>query len=218
MWPISLICTLCEYTRKINGVSGKLTHIIQPFFIMKSLGKECFGRFGTHYGYFHYFLWEKQSWLTTNLSYDQLSRTNWARKSRVHCIPEDLLWAKVQENRPTLFSIHTYFPTVWRRILLHCKQTKGHVNKCCFQRFLGPRNNVLIWEVFLKRRNWKNFGAVRQADFQFQPLISLGQIRSMWDVTSPGLLWVVALSFCLTTLPSRIIPRGDLSPRHLYLS
>jgi hypothetical protein len=36
-----------------------ITHIIQPFFIMKSLGKGCFGSFGTHYGYFHYFLWEK---------------------------------------------------------------------------------------------------------------------------------------------------------------
>jgi hypothetical protein len=23
------------------------------------LGKGCFGRFGMHYGYFHYFLWEK---------------------------------------------------------------------------------------------------------------------------------------------------------------
>jgi Na+/melibiose symporter-like transporter len=29
------------------------------FFIMKRLGKGCLGRFGTHYGYFHYFLWEK---------------------------------------------------------------------------------------------------------------------------------------------------------------
>jgi hypothetical protein len=35
------------------------THITQPFFIMKRLGKVCFGRFGTHYGYFHYLLWEK---------------------------------------------------------------------------------------------------------------------------------------------------------------
>jgi hypothetical protein len=33
---------------------------------MKSLGKGCFGRFGMHYGYFHYFLWEKESWLTTS--------------------------------------------------------------------------------------------------------------------------------------------------------
>jgi hypothetical protein len=38
-----------------------ITHITQPFFIMKTLGKGCFGRSGTHYGYFHYFLWEKQS-------------------------------------------------------------------------------------------------------------------------------------------------------------
>jgi hypothetical protein len=29
------------------------------FFIIKRLDKGCFGRFGTHYGYFHYFLWEK---------------------------------------------------------------------------------------------------------------------------------------------------------------
>jgi hypothetical protein len=35
------------------------THIIQPFFIMKRLGKGCVARFGTHYGYFHYFLWDK---------------------------------------------------------------------------------------------------------------------------------------------------------------
>jgi hypothetical protein len=38
---------------------------MQPFFlIMKKLGKGCFGSFGTHYRYFHYFLWE--------LTYDQL--------------------------------------------------------------------------------------------------------------------------------------------------
>jgi hypothetical protein len=36
-----------------------ITHIIQPFFIMERLDKGCFGRFGTHYGYFYYFLWEK---------------------------------------------------------------------------------------------------------------------------------------------------------------
>jgi hypothetical protein len=60
-------------------------HIMHPFFIMKTLGKGCFGSFGTHYRYFDYFLWEKQSWLTTNLSYDQPSGTNWVRKSRVHC-------------------------------------------------------------------------------------------------------------------------------------
>jgi hypothetical protein len=34
---------------------------------MKKLGKGCFGRFGRHYGYFHYFLWEK-----IVLTYDQL--------------------------------------------------------------------------------------------------------------------------------------------------
>jgi hypothetical protein len=28
-------------------------------FIMKMLGKGCFGSCGTHYRYFHYFLWEK---------------------------------------------------------------------------------------------------------------------------------------------------------------
>jgi hypothetical protein len=48
-----------EYTRKIIGVSGKLRTLYNLFFIMKRLGKGCFGRFGTHYGYFHYFLWEK---------------------------------------------------------------------------------------------------------------------------------------------------------------
>jgi hypothetical protein len=34
-------------------------HYTTLFFIMKRLGKGGFGRFGTHYGYFHYFLWEK---------------------------------------------------------------------------------------------------------------------------------------------------------------
>jgi hypothetical protein len=40
---------------------------MQPFFIMKKLGRGCFGSFGTHYSYFHYFLWEK-----VVLTYDQL--------------------------------------------------------------------------------------------------------------------------------------------------
>jgi hypothetical protein len=40
---------------------------MQPFFIMKKLGKGCFGSFGMHYRYFHYFLWEK-----IVLTYDQL--------------------------------------------------------------------------------------------------------------------------------------------------
>jgi hypothetical protein len=44
---------------------------LPPFFIMKKLGKLCFGSFGTHYRYFYYFLWEKQSylrptWVTTS--------------------------------------------------------------------------------------------------------------------------------------------------------
>jgi hypothetical protein len=39
---------------------------MQPFFIMKKLGKGCFGSFGTHHRYFHYFLWEKI------LTYDKL--------------------------------------------------------------------------------------------------------------------------------------------------
>jgi hypothetical protein len=34
-------------------------HYTTLFFIMNRLGKGCFGRFGTHYGYFHYCLWEK---------------------------------------------------------------------------------------------------------------------------------------------------------------
>jgi hypothetical protein len=37
---------------------------MQPFFIMKKLGKGCFGRFGTHYRYISY---GKNS-----LTYDQL--------------------------------------------------------------------------------------------------------------------------------------------------
>jgi hypothetical protein len=41
---------------------------MQPnFFIMKKLGKGCFGSFGTHYRYFHYFLRGK-----IVLTYDQL--------------------------------------------------------------------------------------------------------------------------------------------------
>jgi hypothetical protein len=44
-----------------------ITYIIQPFFIMKKLGKGCFGSFGTYYRYLHYFLWEK-----IVLTYDQL--------------------------------------------------------------------------------------------------------------------------------------------------
>jgi hypothetical protein len=39
---------------------------MQPFFIMEKLGKGYFGSFGTHYRYFHYFLWEKV------LAFDQL--------------------------------------------------------------------------------------------------------------------------------------------------
>jgi hypothetical protein len=38
-----------------------------PFFITKKLGKGCFGSFGTHCRYFHYFLSEK-----IVLTYDQL--------------------------------------------------------------------------------------------------------------------------------------------------
>jgi hypothetical protein len=39
--------------------TSTITHSIQSFFITKSLGEGCFERFGTHYGCFHYFLWEK---------------------------------------------------------------------------------------------------------------------------------------------------------------
>jgi hypothetical protein len=34
-------------------------HYTTLFFIMKRLGKRCFGSFETHYRYFHYLLWEK---------------------------------------------------------------------------------------------------------------------------------------------------------------
>jgi hypothetical protein len=34
-------------------------HYTAFFKIMNRLGKGFFGRFETHYGYFHYFLWEK---------------------------------------------------------------------------------------------------------------------------------------------------------------
>jgi hypothetical protein len=39
---------------------------MQPFLLQKKLGKGYFGSFGTHCRYFHYFLWEKLSWLTTS--------------------------------------------------------------------------------------------------------------------------------------------------------
>jgi hypothetical protein len=32
---------------------------MQHFFIMKKLVKGCFGSFGMHYMYFHYFLWDQ---------------------------------------------------------------------------------------------------------------------------------------------------------------
>jgi hypothetical protein len=38
------------------------------FFVIKRLGKGCFGRFGTHYGYFHYFLWENSLDLRPDLA------------------------------------------------------------------------------------------------------------------------------------------------------
>jgi hypothetical protein len=84
VWPISLICTAhyAHYT---------------TIFIINRLVKGCFGRFGTDYGYFHYFLWEKYSWLTTNLSYDQPSRTNWVRKSMVHCRWKGNIKVDIQE-------------------------------------------------------------------------------------------------------------------------
>jgi hypothetical protein len=41
------------------GVSGKLRTLYNSFLIMKRLGKGCFGSLGTHYGYLHYFSWEK---------------------------------------------------------------------------------------------------------------------------------------------------------------
>jgi hypothetical protein len=34
-------------------------HYTIIFFFMKRLGTGCFGSFGMHCGYFHYFLWEK---------------------------------------------------------------------------------------------------------------------------------------------------------------
>jgi hypothetical protein len=56
-----LLCTLGKLL-----VFLVITHIMQTFFIMKKLGKGCLGSFGTHSRYFHYFLWEKQSCLTTS--------------------------------------------------------------------------------------------------------------------------------------------------------
>jgi hypothetical protein len=43
---------------KIIGVSDKL-RILSTLFYYEKLGKGNFGSFGTHYRYFHYFLWEK---------------------------------------------------------------------------------------------------------------------------------------------------------------
>jgi hypothetical protein len=52
---------------KLLVLLGKLRILCNPLFIMKKLGKGCFGSFGTHYRYFHYLLWGK-----TVLTYDQL--------------------------------------------------------------------------------------------------------------------------------------------------
>jgi hypothetical protein len=44
---------------KVLVFLANYAHYTTLFFIMKRLGKGCFGSFGTHYGYFHYFLCEK---------------------------------------------------------------------------------------------------------------------------------------------------------------
>jgi hypothetical protein len=55
------VTDLANMYRMSKSTISTITHIIQPFFIMKTLGKGCFGRFGTHFGYFRYFLREKES-------------------------------------------------------------------------------------------------------------------------------------------------------------
>jgi hypothetical protein len=53
------VTDLANMYRMSKSTISTITYIIKPFCIMKRLGKGCFGRFGTHYWYFHYFLWEK---------------------------------------------------------------------------------------------------------------------------------------------------------------
>jgi hypothetical protein len=53
------VTDLANMYSMVRPTISTITHIIQPFFKMKRLGKGCFGSFGTHYGYFHYILREK---------------------------------------------------------------------------------------------------------------------------------------------------------------
>jgi hypothetical protein len=53
------VTDLANMYSMLKSTISTITHIIQLFVIMKRLGKRCFGRFGTHYGYFRYYLWEK---------------------------------------------------------------------------------------------------------------------------------------------------------------
>jgi DNA invertase Pin-like site-specific DNA recombinase len=44
---------------RVTNLANMYSMSKSTLFIMKRLGKGYFGRFGTHYGYLHYLLWEK---------------------------------------------------------------------------------------------------------------------------------------------------------------
>jgi hypothetical protein len=44
---------------RVTDLANMYSMSKSTLFIIKRLGNGCFWRFGTHYGYFHYFLWEK---------------------------------------------------------------------------------------------------------------------------------------------------------------
>jgi hypothetical protein len=44
---------------RVTDLANMYSMSKSTLFLMKRLGKGCFGRFGMHYGYFHYFLWEE---------------------------------------------------------------------------------------------------------------------------------------------------------------
>jgi hypothetical protein len=107
---------------------------MQPCFIMKKLGKGCFRSSGMHYRYFHYFWREKQSWLTTNLSYNQPSGTNWVRKSRAHCTRLSQKHAKGNcgLNENLFFCCNTVKQTFITLLFLYKRWVLYNCNYICF--------------------------------------------------------------------------------------
>jgi hypothetical protein len=44
---------------RVTDLTNMYSMSKSTLFYYKKSSKGCFGRFGTHYGYLHYFLWEK---------------------------------------------------------------------------------------------------------------------------------------------------------------